>query len=158
LYYISPKGLLGISVPLDSTTPSSTSTDFNGLQDDVTDRLHCVEPSSGIQITTWTAPYFDLSRNGIIETICYKTTRPNENTFGRFCADVALPESAIFAQLAEADAALELLAVRVPYAICSGEQAQCNTKLLGTREKSADDDSMAQGYYEDLTMKYVGLS
>ncbi len=80
-----------------------------------------VQPQCGDVFRAWTAPYFDLTGNGVVKTVCYQVSEPDvtaPSTVGVLCADLSLPGRLIMDQLEQATATLDLSLVNVV-----GEQA-----------------------------------
>lgn len=151
LYSVSADGASNFMVP--SGGDASTPPELASVKDEETDpSLLCVGARSpGIAIATWTTPYFDRSRNGIVETICHR--KAGEASSVRLCADVAIPEAAVFARLNNADAALEISTVRLPDGLCSTRQAPCDRKLAGMREMTEADHAIAKSFYDSWLKK-----
>jgi PAS domain-containing protein len=79
------------------------------------------QPQCGDPFRAWTAPYFDLTGNGVVKSVCYPVSDPDATapvTVGVLCADLSLPTQLIMDQLQQASATLDLSLVNVV-----GEQA-----------------------------------
>ena len=138
LYFISPEGV-SRTIPHWDTSLTPAHRVYNG-ESYIYNTLsrasgQCRDDENNERYRYITLPYFDLTGNGVIETICYPVDLSSLETLGVFCGDIALPEQEVLSRLIKASAVFDISVVRVSPHIapevvaCSKWFHPCDKKL-----------------------------